>query len=276
MTDTPRAHLALANHCCADGIEDWKRWRSDRELNQKTVSVLEGPNYNYDDAVELPFLQKQKKHFKSLIKHIRRNGLFAQLKGVLRLFLPASSPGRRFTAASPPRFGEEGRPRPARGHVRGASLLSKQSTTWLTKKWKHLRVGDQILLHSNDALPADILLIASSNEDGVAYVETKNLDGETNLKVKNVPKLDETPLEYTIETELPNVNMNTFKGTLILDNISVPLSMNELLLRGSNLKNTDWIIGIVIYTGEETKQVMNAGDTPSKRSKIERKMNMHM
>jgi magnesium-transporting ATPase (P-type) len=34
--------------------------------------------------------------------------------------------------------------------------------------------------------PADILLLSSSDQKGVCYVETKNLDGETNLKIKNV------------------------------------------------------------------------------------------
>lgn len=48
------------------------------------------------------------------------------------------------------------------------------------------------------------------------------------------------------------------------------VTINELLLRGCSLRNTKWVIGLVVFTGGDTKIMINGGDTPSKRSKIER------
>ena len=58
----------------------------------------------------------------------------------------------------------------------------------VTTRWGDVLVGDILLVRQNNAFPADMVLISCSEEDGVCYVETKNLDGETNLKNKNVPK----------------------------------------------------------------------------------------
>lgn len=51
-----------------------------------------------------------------------------------------------------------------------------------------------------------------------------------------------------------------------------PISLETVLLRGCVLKNTAWVIGIVMYTGHDTKIIQNSGATPSKRSKVERQM----
>ena len=57
------------------------------------------------------------------------------------------------------------------------------------------------------------------------------------------------------------------------DGTKSPVDIQMMLLRGTVLRNTQWAIGLVLYTGEDTKIVMNSGDTPSKRSKVERQMN---
>jgi magnesium-transporting ATPase (P-type) len=54
---------------------------------------------------------------------------------------------------------------------------------------------------------------------------------------------------------------------------TIPISINNLLLRGCTLRNTEWVIGIVVYTGVDTKLLLNSGATPSKRSMIEKQMN---
>ena len=51
-----------------------------------------------------------------------------------------------------------------------------------------MKVGDVVRVHENEFFPADILVLGSSENQGVFYVETKNLDGETNLKLKGVAK----------------------------------------------------------------------------------------
>lgn len=55
-----------------------------------------------------------------------------------------------------------------------------------------------------------------------------------------------------------------------------PVTINELLLRGCSIRNTTWIIGLVVFTGADTKIMLNGGATPSKRSKIEKETNFNV
>jgi phospholipid-translocating ATPase len=54
---------------------------------------------------------------------------------------------------------------------------------------------------------------------------------------------------------------------------STQLDISNTLLRGSVLRNTGWVIAVAVFTGAETKIMLNAGVTPSKRSRIEKLMN---
>jgi phospholipid-translocating ATPase len=54
------------------------------------------------------------------------------------------------------------------------------------------------------------------------------------------------------------------------------VTINEMLLRGCALRNTPWVIALVVFTGADTKIMLNGGDTPSKRSKIEKETNFNV
>ncbi|GKV37298.1 hypothetical protein SLEP1_g45341 [Rubroshorea leprosula] len=146
-------------------------------------------------------------------------------------------------------------------------------------KWKNLRVGDVVKVQLDEYFPADLLLLSSSHNDGVCYVDTKNLDGETNLKLKQAlevtaPLNDEESIqnfEAVIKCEDPNEHLYSFVGALYYHCMQYSLSLKQILLRDSKLK-TDHIYGVVIFTGHDTKVVQNFTDPPSKRSKIERRM----
>ncbi|KAH9790705.1 putative phospholipid-transporting ATPase 8 [Citrus sinensis] len=107
-----------------------------------------------------------------------------------------------------------------------------------------------------------------------------NLDGETNLKLKrsleatNHLRDEESFQKFTavIKCEDPNERLYSFVGTLQYEGKQYPLSPQQILLRDSKLKNTDYVYGVVVFTGHDTKVMQNATDPPSKRSKIERKM----
>jgi phospholipid-translocating ATPase len=147
-------------------------------------------------------------------------------------------------------------------------------------EWKNLRVGNIVKIKKDEFFPADLLLLSSSYEDAVCYVETMNLDGETNLKLKQglevTSSLNEEvklhDFKATIKCEDPNANLYSFVGSMEFEGQKYPLSPQQLLLRDSKLRNTDYVFGAVIFTGHDTKVIQNTTDPPSKRSKIEKKM----
>ncbi|KAK1361934.1 Phospholipid-transporting ATPase [Heracleum sosnowskyi] len=147
-------------------------------------------------------------------------------------------------------------------------------------EWKHLRVGDIVKVQKDEFFPADLILLSSSYEDAICYVETMNLDGETNLKLKQGLEVTSFFREDTsfrdfkalVKCEDPNANLYSFVGNMEFEEEQHPLSPQEILLRDSKLRNTDFIYGVVIFTGHDTKVIQNSTDPPSKRSRIERKM----
>ncbi|KAM4106762.1 hypothetical protein ACB094_04G089800 [Castanea mollissima] len=147
-------------------------------------------------------------------------------------------------------------------------------------KWMNLEVGDIVRVEKDEYFPADLILLSSSYEEAICYVETMNLDGETNLKLKKAvdatSKLHEDSgfqnFKAVIKSEDPNANLYSFIGSLQLEEQQYPLTPQQLLLRESKLKNTDFIYGVVIFTGHDTKVMQNSTAPPSKRSKIERRM----
>jgi len=184
-----------------------------------------------------------------------------------------------------------------------------KGASWDKTTWENLRTGDFVKLINNEAVPAgelrhaiydrlytdcnvqDIVICSSSEEEDVVYVETKNLDGETNLKSRHaVPELNHlrsaakcVQAKFSIDADAPNVDMFKYNGAVHLadgrldkagkDPLRAPVSLNTVLLRGTVIRNTEWVIGVVMATGVDTKIILNSGLTPSKRSKVERQMN---
>lgn len=152
---------------------------------------------------------------------------------------------------------------------------------WSTQVWKNLQVGNIVKLECNESVPADIVVLSTSDTEGICYLETKSMDGESNLKLRKGP--DETlwikELRHCEQfcpkliLEEPNPAFGSFQGTLRSDGKDTCLSTSNLLLRGCNLRNTEWVIGLVAYTGMDTKIYQNAGSTPSKRTRIEKFLN---
>ncbi len=157
-------------------------------------------------------------------------------------------------------------------------LFDYRSAIFDEKRWSDLHVGDIVKILRDTPFPADLVLLNSSAQKGICYIETKNLDGETNLKHKIAKKEtlelahDEAALgklEGSIMCEVPNPALYSFEGALKVGDDVIPLSAEQLLLRGSSLKNTDYIYGAVVYTGAESKIQMNSSRARSKRSIIE-------
>lgn len=117
-------------------------------------------------------------------------------------------------------------------------------------------------------MPCDIVLIRSSDPHGKCYVTTANLDGESNLKAlhvaKDIPFVNLSDLDKLgfVECETATTDLYSFNGKLVLsdpDNSTVlPLNADNILLRGSRLKNTECVIGCAVYTGMSTKLQLNS------------------
>ncbi|XP_075214659.1 phospholipid-transporting ATPase VA [Lycorma delicatula] len=148
--------------------------------------------------------------------------------------------------------------------------------------WKEIRVGDIVHLSNNEFIPADILLLRSSDPQGLCYIDTCNLDGETNLKPRQVArgfveKQDEfNPMLFrsVIDVDAPTTKIYRFYGAIVHPSGErVPVGTENLLLRDCVLKNTDFVEGIVVYAGHETKAMLNNNGPRYKRSNLEKRMN---
>ncbi|KXJ73282.1 hypothetical protein RP20_CCG016146 [Aedes albopictus] len=162
-----------------------------------------------------------------------------------------------------------------------------------------IRQGDIVRTSRDCDIPCDLVLLKSSDENGKCFVTTANLDGETNLKTmmvpKGMPELSEDKLHTLgrIECELPRTDLYTFNGRLELaevhqrhemtsvdgfgaDNHMLPLMAENLLLRGSRVKNTEWAIGCAVYTGQNTKLALNSKMVSNKMSSSEGFINKYL
>ncbi|OXB57983.1 hypothetical protein ASZ78_000860, partial [Callipepla squamata] len=165
----------------------------------------------------------------------------------------------------------------------GCYIYSRKDRAYVEKCWKDVRVGDFVQLQCNETIPADILLLYSSDQNGICHLETANLDGETNLKQRRVvmgfssqnSSFEPELFQNTIICEMPNNDLNRFKGYMEQPNHErIGFNIESLLLRGCTIRNTEVAIGIVIYAGHETKAMLNNNGPRYKRSKIERRMNV--
>ncbi|KAI9295827.1 phospholipid-translocating P-type ATPase [Neoconidiobolus thromboides FSU 785] len=244
-----------------DGYEDYNRYLSDKEENNRKTNRIIGwrnVNVNVNDTVN-----KGKK------KNIGFN-LFQKKNKETEV------PLMEYEYSED----EDSVQQEKSNHINNES-------NWDSVLWSQVQVGDLLMVKNEDSIPADLLILTTSEKDGTCFIETKNLDGETNLKVRHslkstinwnlITQLKNQILKLNIE--LPNVNLYSFNGNLDVLNKNEEIIKSEsinstnLLLRGCKLKNVNYIIGLVLYTGHDSKIVLNSGSTPSKKSYIEKMMN---
>ena len=169
-----------------------------------------------------------------------------------------------------------------------------------------LKIGELIIVNENKQIPCDLIVIDSSLNEGMAYVETSSLDGEKSLKPKlsnnNICGLfknllnssEENPIDCDkfinmefqgfCQCDSPNSNLHKLDGKVSIsyniNNISkeckFPITEREMILKGSVLKNTNWIIGFVLYTGMNNKIILNSKRPRTKMSLIEKKLNKYL
>ncbi|EIW68591.1 hypothetical protein TREMEDRAFT_74105 [Tremella mesenterica DSM 1558] len=283
--------VVLAITAGKDAYEDINRHQADHKVNHSIVHTLGGQGFENPNLMTaksktfVPAIPLPKRKSKKAKKAEQEAQVGAGVVG-----------GDRTTADAPPPTAQpEGQ-----GLNRVRSQVSNWEEDpeagdtpaeigWHNTIWEDVKVGDIVKIYDNEQFPADIIICATSEEEDVCYIETKNLDGETNLKSRHaVTGLAElgtaeacAQTRLRIDLDAPEVNMFRLNGAVIkLDEEGDggepeihPITLETTLLRGCILKNTAWVIGIVAFTGVDTKIVQNSGLTPSKRSRVERQMN---
>ena len=187
---------------------------------------------------------------------------------------------------------------PGKDHGSFINPYKEHNETARFKKdyWKSVRVGDYVRIYNEDPVPADVVVLSTSDPDGACYIETKNLDGETNLKVRSALQAgrrvrhakDCEKAEFVIESEGPHPNLYAYSAVARWQerdprnpdapprDMAESIGINNMLLRGCSLKNTEWVLAVVIFTGQETKIMLNSGQTPSKRARLARDLNWNV
>ncbi|KAH9292561.1 hypothetical protein KI387_042250, partial [Taxus chinensis] len=128
-----------------------------------------------------------------------------------------------------------------------------QGVKFSSKKWKNVMVGEVLKISANETILCDIVLLETSYPSGIAYVQTINLDGESNLKTRYArpetmaKRPEREPPSGFIRCEQPNRNIYGFIANMEIDGRRIPLGPSNIVLRGCQLKNIAWVVGVVAY-----------------------------
>lgn len=155
---------------------------------------------------------------------------------------------------------------------------ANEKQVWIVRKGikKHIQaqdicVGNLVWLRENDEVPCDLVLIGTSDPQGLCYIETAALDGETDLKTRVTPSacmgIDFELLHKikgVIECPNPDKDIRRLDANLrlfppFIDNDVCPLTIKNTILQSCYLRNTEWACGVAVYTGNETKLGMSRG-----------------
>ncbi|KAG0046130.1 hypothetical protein BGZ83_008670 [Gryganskiella cystojenkinii] len=206
-----------------DGFEDYKRHVEDRNFNQRLCPQLKNVvNYNYPTESHLA-AQKQKGYV-SRFWHYIAHGLGAGRKKSMRALKLSKKPSGELPALDLADL-------PLEDDTQATNAASEEQIKdpakqpeFVKEQWHHLRVGDVIMLKNNQAVPADAIILSTSEAEGSCFIETKDLDGETNLKTRS--SLHETSkyntarrisrLKCYIDVEPINANLFSFNGSLTM------------------------------------------------------------
>lgn len=238
-----------------EGFDDWKRHLNDKEENnKKTTVVREDEDLSNFDTHSIATIMTETLP----VNNAEGNNIFLSSRSSIS------------DSELTPLYTD-------------IDLLKKYNLKEHTTKWKNVKVGDILKINENEWFPADVVLLATSEETQEAYVETMALDGETNLKSKRphnelskriskVTGLKSTRALFTVED--PNTDLYNFEGQLTMNEETFALGSDNIVYRGSILRNTKSALGIVTFTGEETKIRMNNIKNPrTKAPKLQKNIN---
>lgn len=235
-----------------EGFDDWKRHGHDKEENNKLTRVIrEDAKMAVYDTHSITTIMTETIPIGE-DEHLPVSSVASLVDGARNLFL-------------------------------NSSLMSRYNMELYKTRWKDVKVGDIVHLNEGDWVPADIVLLAVDSNETEAFVETMALDGETNLKSKFAhPELSKHAskvvslknINSIVTVEDPNPDLYNFEGHFTINGQDYALGPDNVIYRGCILRNTRAILGLVVFTGEETKIRMNNLRNPrTKAPKLQKNIN---
>lgn len=232
-----------------EAFDDWKRHGHDKEENNKRTTVI-----------------REEDNFET-----------RSLSTIMTETIPIVQPSKINLQLNIVTFDSD-------ASYQDATAMKRNNLKETRSLWRDLKIGDIIKINENEWFPADVVLLATSDLDSQeAFVETMALDGETNLKsraphaelskkLSNPSGLKNTKTLFTIED--PNTDLYNFEGSFQSDGKTYALGPQNVVYRGCALRNTKSVLGLVIFTGEETKIRMNNIKNPRvKAPKLQKNIN---
>lgn len=165
---------------------------------------------------------------------------------------------------------------------------------WESRFSEEIRCGDVIACEEGHFFPCDMVLLSSCHSNGKVFITTDNLDGESAIKTTNTVHCTQIPFASAL-TDLeagkmnnimvdfpsaaiicqdPSEDLKSFQGRLVYGDESVPISIENVVLRGANLRHTSHTIGVAVYTGKDTKLSLNSKPGTRKFSSSSRRFNV--
>uniref|UniRef100_A0A671YZT7 Phospholipid-transporting ATPase n=1 Tax=Sparus aurata TaxID=8175 RepID=A0A671YZT7_SPAAU len=149
-------------------------------------------------------------------------------------------------------------------------------------KSSDIQVGDLIIVDKNQRIPADMIFLRTSEKNGACFIRTDQLDGETDWKLKvavgctqRLPA-DLFSITAYVYAQKPQLDIHSFEGNFTREDtdpqIHESLSI-ENTLWASTVVASGTVIGVVIYTGKETRSVLNTSYAKNKVGLLDLELN---
>ncbi|KAM9224393.1 putative phospholipid-transporting ATPase IIB isoform 2-T2 [Dugong dugon] len=151
-------------------------------------------------------------------------------------------------------------------------------------KSSDIQVGDLIIVEKNQRIPSDMVFLRTSEKAGSCFIRTDQLDGETDWKLKvavsctqRLPALgDLFSINAYVYAQKPQLDIHSFEGTFTREDSDPPVHESlsiENTLWASTVVASGTVIGVVIYTGKETRSVMNTSNPKNKVGLLDLELN---
>ncbi|XP_063042011.1 probable phospholipid-transporting ATPase IIB [Engraulis encrasicolus] len=151
-------------------------------------------------------------------------------------------------------------------------------------KSSDIQVGDLIIVEKNQRIPADMVFLRTSEKTGSCFIRTDQLDGETDWKLKvavactqRLPSLgDLFSIKAYVYAQKPQLDIHSFEGNFTREDcdpaVHESLSIDNTLW-ASTVVASGTVIGVVIYSGKETRSVLNTSQSKNKVGLLDLELN---